>query len=66
MDDADLADRHNEINLAQAMRESLQPLGPLPNGRCHYCDEVVGDEDRWCNAVCRDDWAKELSRGGYK
>ena len=65
-DDADIASRHIEVDLARAMRQSLQPIGPEPTGRCYYCDEVVGDEERWCNAQCRDDWSKELARGGYR
>ena len=45
---------------------SHKPEGPQPNGRCHYCDEIVDDYSRWCpGTYCRDAWEhdKRLKNG---
>lgn len=26
---------------------------------CHFCDELVADNERFCDEGCRDDWEKE-------
>lgn len=61
-DEADIASLHEELHLAQSIFSSKKPLGPVPNGRCHWCDEVVGDNERFCDTNCRDDWQKEQNR----
>lgn len=66
-DEADIAGAHEERNIAQCIRTNRKPLGPVPNGRCHWCDEIVPDEARFCDTDCRDDWQREqnlLLNGG--
>lgn len=58
-DNLDLASEREELERQSAMR-LRRPAGPQPKGRCHYCDEVVGDNDRWCDIHCREDWEREL------
>lgn len=38
---------------------SRKPVGPVATGRCLFCDEITGDEQRWCDSACRDDWARD-------
>jgi len=57
-DEIDNAQDKIDIGLADAIRAARAP-GPVivATGRCLYCDELVPDEHRWCNAGCRDQWA---------
>ena len=55
MDDADRAAPEIERYVLEAARQK-RPAGPAPTGRCLWCDEVVGDEKRWCDAHHRDMW----------
>lgn len=32
--------------------------GPAANGLCHWCDEPVASGLRFCDADCRDDYAR--------
>ena len=57
-DNLDIAAEREELARKDAIR-MRKPEGPQPNGRCHYCDEIVGDEQRWCNAEHRDLWERE-------
>ena len=45
----DIASDREELarNNALSVRK---PTGPSPTGRCLWCDEIVGDEQRWCSA----------------
>jgi hypothetical protein len=61
-DEADRAAQEVERELAEAMRKR-RPPGPQPTGRCHYCDELVGEHQRWCSIDCREGWEKEARRG---
>lgn len=54
-DEIDRASDETERTLAEAMR-ARRPAGPVANGRCHHCDEILDDTLRWCNAGCRDAW----------
>lgn len=54
-DEVDRAQIETDRNLERAVR-SRRPEGPVPNGRCHFCDEIVHDGARWCDADCRDAW----------
>lgn len=62
MDEMDHAQAKMEIDLADSIRKARKPEGPIPNGRCHYCDEIVSDTQRWCDRACRDLWQKETGR----
>lgn len=50
-----------ERSFAQTIRK---PEGPLATGRCLFCDELVADELRWCDALCRDAWQADMARAG--
>jgi hypothetical protein len=54
-DEADRASQEVERDLAEAMR-LRRPVGPVANGRCHYCDEALDDDMRWCDIECREAW----------
>lgn len=60
-DEADRAAQEEEMLLAEAIK-ARRPAGPVPTGRCLWCDEIVGDTMRWCNAECRDQWERSASR----
>lgn len=62
MDDADMAEIRAEANLKQAIEASLRPRGPQPNGRCYWCDDIVGDSMRFCGPACRDDYQHHNDR----
>lgn len=63
MDEADRAAQEVDRELAEAMR-LRKPPGPLPTGRCLYCEEDLGDDyRRWCNIECREGWETEARRG---
>lgn len=60
-DEFDLASEREEIDRENSLR-ARKPTGPQPNGRCHFCDEIVDDHARWCDATCRDGWEREQNR----
>lgn len=37
---------------------SRKPEGPTATGRCLFCDEILGDNQRWCDGGCRDAWER--------
>ncbi|MGI9152734.1 MAG: hypothetical protein ACR2IY_02510 [Rubrivivax sp.] len=59
-DNLDIASDREELDRAMAIA-AKRPSGPTPTGRCLYCDEIVADHQRWCDAQCRDEW--EAHRG---
>lgn len=61
-DELDLAAERTEMDLENS-RRMRRPMGPQPTGRCHFCDEIVGDHARWCDTDCRDGWDREQNRG---
>lgn len=61
-DIADKAQDHIERQLPHTIAGSKKPEGPEANGRCHYCDEIVADEHRWCDTACRDAWQRDNQR----
>ena len=54
-DEVDRAAQEEEMLLAEAIK-ARRPAGPVPTGRCLWCDEIVGDTMRWCNAECAREW----------
>lgn len=62
MDVTDRADAEIERSLAEAAK-LRRPTGPVPTGRCLYCDEILDDQRRWCGADCRDQWEAHRVRG---
>lgn len=51
-DEADITADRDEAEYALRVAASRKPVGPVPNGRCHYCDELVGDNQRFCDHEC--------------
>ena len=51
----DRAQGEVERSLGEALR-ARKAVGPVANGRCHFCDEILDDEMRWCDGICRDAW----------
>lgn len=60
-DDFDIASEREELARSMAIA-AKRPAGPAPTGRCLYCDELVADTQRWCDASCRDAWQKTNQR----
>lgn len=61
---ADEVDRANDEagNYLTELLRKRRPAGPVPTGRCHYCDDIVSDTQRWCSIECREGWEKETER----
>lgn len=62
MDEIDRAQAHIEMMAIENVRASKKPEGPVATGQCLYCDTSVQPGHRWCDAECRDAWAKESGR----
>ena len=68
-DEADITADRDEAEYALRVAASRKPVGPVPNGRCHYCGELVGDTQRFCDHECTAEYEREqaLRRiGGMK
>lgn len=61
-DDLDRASEYIELYTQDAIKNHRKPVGPRPNGRCHWCDDIVSDEARFCGPPCRDLYDKHLSK----
>ena len=61
-DEIDRAADEAERYLSEALRQR-KPEAPGPTGRCLFCDEIVGDTQRFCDAECRDMWDRERKKG---
>lgn len=66
MDDADMTQERIERGAPFLLAASRKPEGPVATGRCLYCDEIVGDDQRWCDSGCRDEWMRERRLKGGK
>ena len=60
-DEVDRAAQEEEMLLAEAIK-ARRPAGPVPTGRCLWCDEIVGDTMRWCSVECARDWEALMQR----
>lgn len=58
----DIIDQGNEA--AEIFREAAlsqrKPEGPVATGHCLNCDARLAPKQRWCDALCRDDWEKAV------
>jgi len=61
-DDLDHAAEFTELYNQDAIKNHRKPSGPIANGRCHWCDEIVSDSAGFCDAACRDQFDKYVSR----
>lgn len=57
----DMAQAHEAMNLAAALRNMPRAPIVLATGECLYCAEGLALE-RWCDAECRDAWVTEQER----
>ena len=58
-DDADLAQDHIERENVGYLERGKKPDGPVANGMCHWCEELIADHLRWCQGThCRDLWTR--------
>ena len=64
MDEADMSQDRAEKEAPYMLAASRRPAGPTPTGRCLYCDEIVADDQRWCDTGCRDGWMREENQRG--
>jgi len=59
---SDVADRA-EWRIAKDIEAAMAHVRKTPkleaDGHCHYCDEDVAHEQRFCNMDCRDDYQRE-------
>ena len=61
-DFADLGAAREEMDRDLALR-ARAPEGPTATGACLCCGEPLPDGQRWCDALCRDDWQIEQTVG---
>lgn len=56
----DIIDQANEAAemFNRAAISQRAPEGPAATGFCFNCDARLAAKQRWCDAACRDDWAK--------
>lgn len=57
-DEVDLSTEREEYMLNSQILRSRKPEGPVANGRCHWCDEILPDTHRFCDAICRDNFER--------
>ena len=62
VDEVDRAAQEEEMLLAETIK-ARRPAGPVPTGRCLWCDDIVGDTMRWCGVECARDWERVFERG---
>ncbi len=61
---ADIIDDSHEIEqtFLRSALSTKRPVGPAPNGCCHYCNGPLTNGQRFCDADCRDDYDKVQRR----
>ena len=60
MDHADIAEERGEVELERARKAAEANLEiPKGLGHCLWCGETLGDDRRWCDADCREDWERD-------
>ena len=58
-DEADRTQDRMEREEELIKKFSAKPLGPKPNGFCHWCEATVAETKSFCDHYCRDDWERE-------
>lgn len=60
----DIIDQGNEAAelFRQAALSKRAPTGPTATGYCLNCDARLAPRQRWCDALCRDDWQRTEER----
>ena len=60
MDDVDVTAERDVAEAPLRLAASRKPVGPQPNGWCHWCGELIPDDDRWCkDSECMSLWVRE-------
>lgn len=63
MDEQDLSSEREQIARESAIITSRKPEGPKRStGACYHCNCSVGPGQRWCDAICRDDWQADQDK----
>ena len=58
-DIADQAQEDMERDAAGFLARAMKPNGPAANGFCHWCEEPIGENRRWCRGTdCRDQYER--------
>lgn len=61
-DEADQANDLAEISLALALRARNDGPRLSPTGVCHYCEEPVEGDRKFCDQFCETSWRWEAQR----
>lgn len=61
---ADIVDQSHDIEQAffRSALTTKRPEGPPPKGCCYACDAPLNNDQRFCDADCRDDYQAEQRR----
>lgn len=62
MDEANIAQAQIERDEALMLRRIRRARWPEATGQCLWCGALLLDEQRWCDADCRDDWERDHAR----
>ena len=60
-DHADNADSRIYRTIAAGLAAARRAPALQPDCRCHFCDEVVAPDLRFCDGDCRDDYQREIA-----
>ncbi len=63
-DEADASDARIALELSLAVAAAARALAAAPQacGACLWCGAALALTRRWCDADCRDDWARDQAR----
>jgi hypothetical protein len=63
MDIIDQANEYAEVHLRAALSQRKAEDIPQARGSCLNCDATLPQQQRWCDAGCRDDFFGRWKRG---
>lgn len=61
MDEVDLTAERDEREAPMRILASRRPNGPVPTGRCAWCEELVHDMAIFCDSGCRVDFERSAA-----
>ena len=62
IDEAEDAANTTEKFTISAIRQRKPVPQIRPRGRCFNCNAKVSKHRRWCDAICRNEWASEQGK----
>ena len=62
MDDIDRAAEYQRRLTEAAVSQRKRESGLQATGHCHWCDEPVTGERRFCDSDCADDWERDRAK----